>query len=114
MHTTNPALDGPRTPTPPIVYDNRLWKARIWTTTSGIGGIPIYFKAPYGVYVTASQVLARAAARHQISRFLLGPIPTSELKTWKGDYGKAKRAAMQRYEDAFATVGAEHLIDWEA
>lgn len=107
--TPNPAM-APRTPTPAVVYEPRIWKARVWVRGGPFEGIPIIFKAPYGVAVNASQVLARAAARRQITRFLFGPVPASQLKRW----GKAERDALQRYEDAFAAAATAWQIDWEA
>jgi hypothetical protein len=106
----NPNLDGPKSPTPPVVYEPRIWRARIWKTGAGRGGAGVVFKAPYGVYMNAVQVLARAAARGQISRIQYGPVPAAELKHWT----KEDRAALERYEDVFAKLGAAHQIDWDA
>jgi hypothetical protein len=109
LHVVNPDL-GDRSPTPAVVYEPRLWKARIWVPGGPFEGVGIRFKAPYGVYMNALQVLGRAAARRQITRFSVGPVSTSELRRWT----KADRAALQRYEDAFEAVGREWQIDWAA
>ena len=106
----NPNLEGPKSPTPTVVYEPRIWKVRIWKSGTGVAGAGVTFKAPYGVAVNAAQVLARAAARRQITRFAFGPVPNSELKSW----GKAERNALTRYEDAFDQLSATHQIDWDA
>jgi hypothetical protein len=106
----NPNLVGDRSPTPPIVYQPRLWRVRIWTKTTPFQGAGVVFKAPYGVAVNAADLLARACARYQISRYTFGPVPAYQLKRWT----KADRDALQRYEDAFEAVGRAHGIDWGA
>jgi hypothetical protein len=39
----------PRSPTPPLVYEPRIWAGRIWIEGGPFPGIPFQFKAPYGV-----------------------------------------------------------------
>jgi hypothetical protein len=107
---TIPTTGAPVTPTPPIVYEPRIWKARVWVKNGPFEGIPVRFKAPYGVAMNAIMVLTRAAARYQILRFQAGPVLPTELATWT----KADRAALQRYEDAFAEVARAWRIDWDA
>jgi hypothetical protein len=97
----------PRSPTPPVVYEPRIFSGRIWIAGGPFAGIPFTFKAPYGVYMNAIQVLGRAMARGQISRFQIGPTSKTKLRS-------LDRTTLVRYEDAFASLSRAHSIDWSA
>lgn len=107
-----PALNAPRlperSPTPPKVYEPRLWKGRVWVKGGPIAGYGFRFKAPYGVYMNALELLGRAMARGQILRFQMGPITPAELRD------RAMVAALTRYEPAFELLGLQLGIDWSA
>jgi hypothetical protein len=105
--TTNPDLVGPRTPTPPVVYEPRIWSGRIWTKGCGIAGIGFTIKAPYGIAVNMAEVLTRACARGQIARFTFGP-------TSKAGFKRLDRSTLKRYEDVLADLSARYSIDWAA
>lgn len=102
--TLNP---GPRTPTPPVVYEPRLWGGRIWLKGQGIAGIGFTVKAPYGVAINMAEVLTRACARGQIVRFTYGPMSKSALK-------RLDRSTLRRYEDVLADLSERYGIDWAA
>lgn len=106
MTTLNEAMI-PRSPTPPLVYEPRLWSGRLWVAGGPFEGIPFAFKAPYGVYMNALQVLGRATARRQILRFQMGPMSKTKLR-------QLDRDTLVRYEDAFESLGRTYLIDWSA
>lgn len=102
----NPFM-APRTPTPELVYEPRIWSGRLWLVDGPFEGIPFAFKAPYGVYMNALQILGRAMARRQITRFQMGPMSKTKLRS-------LDRARLARYEDVFADLGRTHTIDWSA
>lgn len=103
----NPNLVGPVSPTPPVVYEPRIWKARVWVKGGPFEGTGILFKAPYGQGMNASTVLARAASRYQITRFSFGPAT-------ERDFAKLNRGALKRFDEAFAEAGQKLGIDWTA
>lgn len=97
----------PRSPTPEVVYEPRIWSGRIWIEGGPFAGIPFAFKAPYGVYMNAIQILGRAMARRQITRFQIGPASKTKLR-------RLDRSTLVRYEDAFASLARTYRIDWGA
>jgi hypothetical protein len=105
--TINPNLVGPVSPTPIAVYEPRIWKVRIWTKGGPFEGTGVFFKAPYGVYMNAVQLLARAVARNQISRFSFGPLT-------KRDFATLDRKALRRFDEAFAPIAERYQIDLSA
>ena len=96
-----------RSPTPAPVYEPRLWAGRIWVPGGPFEGIPFAFKAPYGVYMNALQVLGRAMARGQITRQQMGPMSKTRLR-------QLDRSSLRRYEEVFADLSRAHGIDWGA
>ena len=103
----NPDLIGPVSPTPPLVYEPRLWAGRIWTKESGIAGIGFVVKCPYGQAVNLASILARACARFQITRYQYGPISKSALR-------RLDRASLRRPEDVLDALSAQCHINWAA
>lgn len=99
-------LVGPVSPTPPIVYDIRIFKVRLFGPGLGSAGVTFLFKGPYGSYMTAAQVLARAVARQQIGWFALGAASPKQINI--------HRKTLTRFDEAFARVGTELGIDWAA
>lgn len=97
----------PVTPTPQIVYEPRIWAARVWVQHGPFEGIPVIFKAPYGQGMNAATVLARACSRHQILRFSFGPASARQLR-------RVDRKNLQRFEAAFEAVAKLWAIDWAA
>lgn len=106
-HIVNPNLVGDRSPTPPIVYEPRIWKARIWVENGPFEGISLIFKAPYGQGMNAATVLARAIARYQILRLAFGPARAR-------DFAKLNRKNLLRFDEAFEAVARAWAIDWAA
>lgn len=100
-------------PTPPLTYEPRLWQVRIYTPEDNFHGVPVMFKAPYGVYMNALQVLGRAMARGQITRIAYGPIPKTKTRELDRE-DKRWRDKLERYEVAFERVGLQLGIDWGA
>jgi hypothetical protein len=90
----------PVSPTPREVYQPRIWKVRIWTKGGPFEGTRVFFKAPYGVYMTAVQVLARAVATGTIARFTFGPAT-------KRDFATLDRRTLRRFDEAFASFGLD-------
>jgi hypothetical protein len=88
----------PVSPTPREVYSPRIFKVRIWTKGGPFEGTRVYFKAPYGVYMAAVQVLARAVATGQVARFTFGPAT-------KRDFVTLDRRSLRRFDEAFAPLG---------
>jgi hypothetical protein len=88
----------PVSPTPREVYEPRIFKVRIWTKGGPFEGTRVYFKAPYGVYMNAVQLLARAVATFQITRFTFGPATQRDFKT-------LDRRALRRFDEAVAGLG---------
>jgi len=97
----------PVSPTAPIVYEPRIWAARVWVHHGPFEGIPVIFKAPYGQGMNAATVLARACSRHQIMRFSFGAASANQLKD-------IDRKTLQRFEAAFEKVAERWAIDWAA
>lgn len=97
----------PRSPTPQLVYEPRIFSGRIWVAGGPFAGIPFDFKAPYGVYMNALQILGRAMARRQILRFQIGPTSKTKLRT-------IDRTRLVRYEEAFEALARAHGLDWSA
>ncbi len=102
----NPLMD-PISPTPRIVYEPRIWAARVWVHHGPFEGIPVVFKAPYGQGMNAATVLARACSRHQILRFSFGPASARQLH-------RLDRSKLQRFDAAFEAVARTWAIDWAA
>lgn len=100
-------LTGPVSPTPLEVYEPRIWKARIWVAGGPFEGVPVFFKAPYGVYMNAVQLLARAVARSQIARFTFGPAT-------KRDFRTLDRKALRRFDEAFVPIAEQYSINLSA
>lgn len=98
---------GTHSPTPPQVYEPRIWSVRIWTNETGIGGHGFLFKAPYGQAMNAATVLSRACSTRQITRFMFGPASATQTR-------KMDRAKLERFEDAFERAGLALGIHWEA
>lgn len=94
-------------PTPPAVYEPRIWSGRIWVPGGPFEGIAFAFKAPYGVYMNALQILGRAMARRQILRFQMGPTSKTKLRS-------LDRSALLRYEPVFDELAQRLGIDWSA
>lgn len=105
--TANPDLIGPVSPTPPVVYEPRLWSGRIWLKGGSIAGIGFTVKAPYGQAVNLASILARACARLQIARYTYGPMSKSALK-------RLDRATLRRPEDVLDALSAQYHIDFAA
>lgn len=97
----------PVSPTAPIVYEPRLWSARIWIKGGPFEGIAIDFKAPYGQAMNAATVLARAASRRQILRYAFGPTSARQMR-------RVDRKALQRFAPAFEAIAERYSIDWAA
>ena len=106
----NPNLAGPRSPTPRLVYERRFYKVRIWVPDGPFEGIGLTFRAPYGVAVNASELLARAVARGQILRFTFGAITPKQLTAMT----REQKDNTPRYEDAFDDFARAWGIDWGA
>jgi hypothetical protein len=113
--------EGPRSPTPKLVYEINLWQVRIFTTDNNRVGVPVMFKAPYSIYMNALGVLGRAMARGQITRITFGPIPRANIRAWdRADKAAGLKSAtgwrshLERYEDAFERISGELDIDWAA
>lgn len=100
-------------PTPPLVYEPRLWRVRIFTPENPAVGTSAMFKAPYGVYMNALQVLGRAMARGQITRIEYGPISKRQIKLLTRENPRW-RDGLERYEVVFERLGTELGIDWGA
>ena len=94
-------------PTPKQTYEPRIWAGRVWTANGPRGGTPFAFKAPYGVYMNATQLLARSLATRQVLRFTIGPMTIRRLR-------KLDRRTLVRYEVAFAELSADLGVDWGA
>jgi hypothetical protein len=97
----------PISPTPQIVYEPRIWCARVWVQHGPFEGIPVVFKAPYGQGMVAATILARACSRHQILRFSFGPASARQMR-------RLDRKTLQRFEAAFTKVAKEWSLDWAA
>lgn len=102
----NPYME-PVSPTPQIVYESRIWAARVWVHNGPFEGIPLVWKAPYGQAMNAATVLSRACSRHQIMRFQFGPASARQMR-------RVDRKTLQRFEVAFAAVAERWAIDWAA
>ena len=100
-------------PTPPVVYEPRLWRVRIFTVESPAVGTAAIFKAPYGVYMNALQVLGRAMARGQIARIEYGPLSKRQIRLLTRE-DPAWRSKLERYETVFDRLSLELGIDWGA
>jgi hypothetical protein len=105
--TTNPDLVGPVSPTPPTVYEPRIWAGRIWLNDGGIAGVGFTVKAPYGKAMNLAEILTRACARWQIKRFSFGPMSKSAFK-------RLDRSTLRRPEDVLDALSAQYHIDWAA
>lgn len=102
----NPFMN-PISPTPRIVYEPRIWCARVWVHHGPFEGIPVVFKSPYGQAMNAATVLSRACSRNQIMRFAFGPASRRQL-------ARIDRKTLQRFEGAFEKVAQHWAIDWAA
>lgn len=92
---------------PTIAQEPRIWSGRIWVKGGSIAGTGFVFKAPYGVYMNATVLLARASATRQILRFQLGPLSNTGFRT-------LDRSKLTRYDEAFDKLAEQHGIDWSA
>lgn len=92
---------------PTISHEPRIWAGRVWVQGGPIAGYGFIFKAPYGVYMNASVLLARACATRQIVRYQLGPLSNTAFRT-------LDRSKLVRYEEAFDKLAEQLTIDWSA
>jgi hypothetical protein len=110
---TIPATGESVSPTPLTVYEPRLFRVRLWTPENPFRGVVFHFKAPYGVYMNALQVLGRAMARGQITRLEFGPLSPRQIKALdENEPGWRKR--LTRYEQVFEQIGHDYHLDWSA
>lgn len=97
-------------PTPRSVYEPRIFTVRIWVPGGPFEGVGFLFKAPYGTSIMASEILARAVARQQITRFTFGAASRSMLRRRRAVTSEQFR----RFEPAFSAVGQQLGIEWAA
>jgi hypothetical protein len=109
ISTRNPGLVV--SPTPKVVYQPRFWKGRIWVKGGPFQGVGFLIRCPYGVAANAAEILQRAAARGQITRYTFGPMPADQLKHLSKEY---RNAPGLRYEPVFDNLAANLHIDWAA
>jgi len=98
-------------PTPREVYEPRFWKGRIWVQGGPFQGVGFITRCPYGVAMNLSEILTRACARRQITRYTFGPMPVAELKRLPKT---TKNAPELRYEPMLSKLASEWQIDWSA
>lgn len=113
MERSVPSTGEPVSPTPPTVYEPRLFRVRLWTPANPFRGVVFYFKAPYGVYMNALQLIGRAAARGQVTRFEFGPLSTYQIAALD-ENEPGWRKQLTRFEQVFEQIGRDHQIDWSA
>ena len=92
---------------PAIAKEPRIWAGRIYTKDGPFEGYGFTFKAPYGVYMNATVLLARASATRQILRFQLGPLSNKGFRT-------LDRSKLRRFDEVLDDLGKQLGIDWSA
>jgi len=85
----------------------RIFSVRVWTPGGPFEGTGFVFKAVYGTSIMAAEVLSRAVATGQLSRFTFGA-------TSKTAFRKLDRSKLARFDEAFAAVGSQLGIEWAA
>jgi hypothetical protein len=106
-----PRTGEPVSPTPPIVYEPRFWRGRIWTKGGLFEGIGFVVRCPYGAAMNLSEVLTRACARAQILRYTFGPLPPVKLSALPRE---VRNSPELRYEPVLERLARDYEIRWSA
>lgn len=98
-------LEGPRK-TPKEVYDSRWFRIHLTGKNLGRGGVTVIFHGPYGIGMTAAQVLARAVARRQITTYRFGYCTKEEIAE--------NRHLENRFDEVIEQLAETYGFDWVA